>query len=197
MREASKKLEIIPATYKTVEVKVELKPASKKILEVPAVYETVTEKVIDQPARTEWKKGTGGLTTKQYKVKGPVMLMMTTTAIDIDEELMNRCLVLSVNESREQTQAIHERQRSRQTLAGVLAANDKDKITALHLTSIIVTVYSTHAAKEYKVTPATVITLNGQPSTLSSLSTGMDVTIAPASDPTVAAAISRGTEQSR
>ncbi len=75
---------------------------------------------------------TGNLVTKQYRVKGPVMLMLTTTAIDVDEELMNRCLVLTVNESREQTRAIHARQRSRQTLAGMLAANDKLAITALH-----------------------------------------------------------------
>lgn len=75
---------------------------------------------------------TGNLVTKQYKVKGPVMLMLTTTAIDVDEELMNRCLVLTVNESREQTQAIHARQRSKQTLAGLLAANDKATITELH-----------------------------------------------------------------
>lgn len=75
---------------------------------------------------------TGNLVTKQYKVKGPVMLMLTTTAIDVDEELMNRCLVLTVNESREQTQAIHVRQRAKQTLAGLLAANDKATITELH-----------------------------------------------------------------
>ncbi|MEN9867072.1 MAG: hypothetical protein RL748_2662 [Pseudomonadota bacterium] len=75
---------------------------------------------------------TGELTTRQYKVKGPIMLMLTTTAIDVDEELMNRCLVLTVNESREQTRAIHERQRSKQTLAGLLAANDKQALTQLH-----------------------------------------------------------------
>ena len=75
---------------------------------------------------------TGNLVTKQYRVKGPVMLMLTTTAIDVDEELMNRCLVLTVNESREQTRAIHARQRERQTLAGMLAQNDKQAITALH-----------------------------------------------------------------
>jgi hypothetical protein len=58
--------------------------------------------------------------------------MMTTTAIDIDEELMNRCLVLSVNESREQTRLIHERQRMKQTLEGLLAASDRETIVALH-----------------------------------------------------------------
>ena len=75
---------------------------------------------------------TGNLVTKQYKVKGPIMLMLTTTAIDVDEELMNRCLVLTVNESREQTKAIHARQRAKQTLQGLLAANDKTAITECH-----------------------------------------------------------------
>lgn len=75
---------------------------------------------------------TGNLETQQYKVEGPVMLMMTTTAIDIDEELMNRCLVLSVNETREQTEAIHQMQRKRQTLEGLLAEHSKHDVMALH-----------------------------------------------------------------
>jgi hypothetical protein len=33
--------------------------------------------------------------THEYRVKGPVMLFLTTTAPDVDEELMNRCLVLA------------------------------------------------------------------------------------------------------
>jgi hypothetical protein len=33
------------------------------------------------------------------------MMFLTTTAIELDEELMNRCLVLAVNEDREQIQA--------------------------------------------------------------------------------------------
>ena len=74
----------------------------------------------------------GELTTKQYKVKGPVMLMLTTTAIDVDEELMNRCMVLTVNESREQTRAIHDRQRMKQTLAGLIASSARSTITSLH-----------------------------------------------------------------
>jgi DNA primase len=75
---------------------------------------------------------TGNLTTKQYTVKGPVMLMLTTTAIDVDEELMNRCLVLAVNESAEQTKAIHVRQRQRQTLEGLLQGAERDSIQAVH-----------------------------------------------------------------
>ncbi|HDP7653658.1 TPA: toprim domain-containing protein, partial [Escherichia coli] len=83
-------------------------------------------------ASTGKDDASGNLVTKQYTVKGPVMLMLTTTAIDVDEELLNRCLVLTVNESREQTEAIHAAQRYAQTLEGLLAANEKSYITQLH-----------------------------------------------------------------
>ncbi|HFD11989.1 MAG TPA: toprim domain-containing protein [Crenotrichaceae bacterium] len=75
---------------------------------------------------------TGNLTTQEYSVEGPVMLFLTTTAIDIDDELLNRCLVLTVNETREQTAAIHTMQRERQTLEGLLAEEDKKDIIHLH-----------------------------------------------------------------
>jgi len=83
-------------------------------------------------ASTGKDEASGELTTRQYTVKGPVMLMLTTTAIDIDEELLNRCLVLSIDESREQTQAIHARQRQAQTLEGLLSRHDKAALTMLH-----------------------------------------------------------------
>ena len=75
---------------------------------------------------------TGNLVTQQYHVEGPVMMMLTTTAIEIDEELLNRCLVLSVDESREQTQAIHRLQRERRTLAGLLNHQRKHRVLAQH-----------------------------------------------------------------
>ncbi len=75
---------------------------------------------------------TGNLTTQEYRVEGPVMLFLTTTAIDIDEELLNRCLVLSVNENREQTEAIHARQRFEETLEGLLAGEEKQHLIRLH-----------------------------------------------------------------
>lgn len=83
-------------------------------------------------ASTGKDEATGNLVTKQYRVQGPVMLMLTTTAIDIDEELLNRCLVLTINESREQTEAIHAAQRRKQTLDGLLADAEKQAITRLH-----------------------------------------------------------------
>jgi DNA primase catalytic core len=83
-------------------------------------------------ASTGKDPASGLLVTHEYRVEGPVMLFLTTTAIDIDEELLNRCLVLTVNESREQTRAIHALQRSRQTLEGLLADESRDDIVRLH-----------------------------------------------------------------
>ena len=74
----------------------------------------------------------GRLITHQYRVEGPVMIFLTTTAIDIDEELLNRCLILSVDEDREQTRAIHRLQREAQTLTGLLKRRERTAILALH-----------------------------------------------------------------
>jgi hypothetical protein len=75
---------------------------------------------------------TGKLVTAEYRVQGPVMLCLTTTAIDIDEELLNRCLVLTINESAEQTAAIQQRQRQARTLAGLQAQVRSDHVLAAH-----------------------------------------------------------------
>jgi len=83
-------------------------------------------------ASTGKDPASGLLVTHEYRVEGPVMLFLTTTAIDIDEELLNRCLVLTVNESREQTRAIRVLQRQRQTLEGLLADEGRDDIVRLH-----------------------------------------------------------------
>jgi len=74
----------------------------------------------------------GNLITQQYRVEGPVALLVTTTARDIDEELMNRCLVLSVDEGREQTRAIHQLQRDKRTLQGLIARREKEALITLH-----------------------------------------------------------------
>ena len=69
------------------------------------------------------------------------------------------------------------------------AADTSDRITAVHLTSISIHVYATNAGKEYKVTPATKITVNGQPAQLNGLATGMDVVVVQAPDGVTAANI--------
>ncbi len=48
------------------------------------------------------------------------------------EELMNRAVVLAVNEKREQTRAIHRKPREAQTLEGLLARTRQNKIIKLH-----------------------------------------------------------------
>jgi DNA primase len=74
---------------------------------------------------------TGRMETQEYHVQGPVMIFLTTTAIDIDEELLNRCLVLTVDESREQTARIHHRQRRSRTLEGLLEREARKDVLEL------------------------------------------------------------------
>jgi hypothetical protein len=83
-------------------------------------------------ASTAKDVATGKLVTEEYRVEGPVMIALTTTAAEIDEELLNRCLVLSIDEGREQTAAIHAAQRARRTLAGLLAKIEREGLLKVH-----------------------------------------------------------------
>lgn len=83
-------------------------------------------------ASTGKDPATGKLVTAEYRVEGPVMLCLTTTAIDIDEELLNRCLVLTINETAEQTAAIQHRQRQARTLQGLQAKVRSDQVLTAH-----------------------------------------------------------------
>jgi DNA primase len=83
-------------------------------------------------ASTGKDPATGMLVTHEYVVTGPVATFLTTTAIDLDEELVSRCLVLTVDEGAAQTKAIHAVQRSRETLSGILTRKDRDRIVRLH-----------------------------------------------------------------
>ena len=83
-------------------------------------------------ASTSKDPTTGKLVTEAYHVEGPVMIALTTTAAEIDEELLNRCLVLSIDEGRDQTAAIHAAQRARRTLAGLTARTERESVLKLH-----------------------------------------------------------------
>lgn len=83
-------------------------------------------------ASTGKDTASGRLITHTYSVKGPTAIVLTTTAIDIDEELLNRCLVLTVDEGAAQTRAIHDRQRSKHTLDGLLANDGRERLIKLH-----------------------------------------------------------------
>jgi hypothetical protein len=75
---------------------------------------------------------TGKLVTHAYRVEGPVTIVLTTTAVDLDEELVNRALVLAVDETQDQTRAIHAAQRRRRTLEGRLAQVQREQVVQLH-----------------------------------------------------------------
>ncbi len=83
-------------------------------------------------ASTGKDTASGRLVTHTYSVKGPTAIVLTTTAIDVDEELLNRCLVLTVDEDRAQTQAIHQAQRHAQALTGLTARAQRERVVALH-----------------------------------------------------------------
>jgi DNA primase len=83
-------------------------------------------------ASTGKDPATGRLVTNVYTVTGPAAIFLTTTATGVDEELLNRCLVLTVDEGREQTRAIHDRQRASQTLDGLLAGAEAGAARRLH-----------------------------------------------------------------
>lgn len=78
------------------------------------------------------KDDQGRMKTEEYHVEGPVMIFLTTTAVDIDEELLNRCLVLTVDESRDQTKAIHALQRVAETFDGLKRNVERDRILNTH-----------------------------------------------------------------
>ncbi len=74
---------------------------------------------------------TGRMETQEYHVEGPVAIVFTTTSIDIDEELRNRCLILTVDESRAQTERIHALQRQARTLEGLRLKKRRERVLTL------------------------------------------------------------------
>jgi len=86
------------------------------------------ELTIAAPSKDE----NGRLKTEEYRVEGPCAIFLATTAIDVDEELQNRCLILTVDESREQTQAIHGLQRGGDTFEGLRTHIERRRILDTH-----------------------------------------------------------------
>jgi len=75
---------------------------------------------------------TGKITTMENKVQGPTSVFKTTTNPETDYETKNRFIVLSIDESKEQTQKILEFQREMQTIEGILTKEGKEKIKRRH-----------------------------------------------------------------
>ena len=78
------------------------------------------------------KGSDGRMAMQAYHVEGPVQLFLTSTSLEMDEELINRCLVLSVDETREQTLAIQAQQRLLQTRHSVAFLRQCKDVRHLH-----------------------------------------------------------------
>lgn len=78
------------------------------------------------------KGPTGDFQVRSHHVEGPVQLFLTSTQTQLDEELVNRCVILTVDESPEQTRAIHAAQRRMQTRSGKDALTERMRIQTVH-----------------------------------------------------------------
>jgi len=86
-------------------------------------------------ATTGKDPGTGKMKTQDYTVKGPVAVMLTTTAAEVDAETASRFIFLTIDESSEMTAAIHEKQREARTLEGLAQKKKTEKIIRKHHTA--------------------------------------------------------------
>jgi len=75
---------------------------------------------------------TGHMMTKTKIVKGPLALFLTSTSRSIDDELLNRLLVLTIDEGPEQTRKIHEAQRHAQMMEGIMERRARPRIVRMH-----------------------------------------------------------------
>jgi hypothetical protein len=83
-------------------------------------------------ASTGKDRASGKLSTTSYEIAGPVALVMTTTAPEIDPELENRLVTVGVDEDAAQTRAIVEAQRHAATLDGLVARAARERLRTLH-----------------------------------------------------------------
>ena len=77
--EASVRLEVVPAVYGWVEERILLKPESKRMVEVPAVHEQVSERILVKAAHTVWKEGRGPI-EKVDNSTGEIMCLVEVPA---------------------------------------------------------------------------------------------------------------------
>jgi DNA primase catalytic core len=84
-------------------------------------------------AATRTDPQTGKLRTDEYRVRGPVFIMFTTTSPEaLDYETRNRFVQVGIDESREQTRKILQRQREMDTLEGVLRREEASVLRRVH-----------------------------------------------------------------
>jgi hypothetical protein len=81
---------------------------------------------------TSKESGSGRTSTERYEVEGPVALILTTTSLKVDPELLNRCLVIAIDESVVQTEAILQQQRFAETIEGWFQQEQAEEIVKRH-----------------------------------------------------------------
>jgi DNA primase len=75
---------------------------------------------------------TGRMIGEEFRIDGPLAVFSTSTALYIDEELLNRNLVLGADESIEQTRRIFQAQRERQSEDSFDLAEERERIRRIH-----------------------------------------------------------------
>ena len=75
---------------------------------------------------------TGRMIGEEFRIDGPLAVFSTSTALYIDEELLNRNLVLGADESIEQTRRIFQSQRERQSEDSFDLAEERERIRRIH-----------------------------------------------------------------
>ena len=86
-------------------------------------------------AATGKDPGTGKMRTEEYTVNGPVAVMITTTAAELEGETASRFLFLTIDESAKMTDAIHRMQREAETLEGLVRKKRSEHIIRKHHTA--------------------------------------------------------------
>ena len=86
-------------------------------------------------AATGKDPATGKMRAEEYTVRGPVAVMITTTAVSLDGETASRFLLLTIDESIRMTEAIHRLQRQKETLEGLIIKRKKERIIRKHHTA--------------------------------------------------------------
>ena len=76
-------------------------------------------------------KSTGQIVTQSKSIKGPVALFLTSTSRSMGDEILNRLLILTLDESQEQTRLILQAQRHARTIPGILEQRTRPRLVAL------------------------------------------------------------------
>ena len=96
-----------------------------------ALKTLISDKVLSKAATIKDPE-TGNLVTRSFVRRGPAQLFLTTNRPHVTEDVLNRLLLLVLNDDRELTRRIHELQRRARTREGLDMRARREKVCALH-----------------------------------------------------------------